>query len=150
MLCSFSRAQCHRRAQSHIRSYSLLRFLGREQRVEQKWTYLCTQGWVVWENPMTEQPVGRGNKMAGSREARKTGAEQRSHPSGRRAEGWTSVSCIIALPIGGHFIHSFGTLNRCQRPGLQWGRWQTNPALKLLHSMESEEEGSYLQVVHQM
>lgn len=137
-------------SQPHIRSYSLLRFLGRERRVERKWPYLCTQGWVVWENAMTEQPAGRGTRMAGSGEARKTGAEQRSHPSGRRAEGWTSVCCITALPTGGHFIHSFGTLDRCQRLGLQGGRWQTNPALKLLHFVESEEEGSYLQGAHQM
>lgn len=65
--------------------------------------------------------------MAGSGEARKTGAEQRPHPSGRTAEGWTSVCCITALPIGGHFIHSFGTLDRCQEAGATTGKTTDKP-----------------------
>lgn len=61
-LCSSSRAQGHRRAQPHVRSYSLLRFLGREQRVEQSGlTVALRGGWsekMPWQSSLREEAPG--------------------------------------------------------------------------------------------
>lgn len=48
-----------RRAQPHTWSHSLLRFLGREQRVQQKWTRLCPQWRAVWGKRQQEDWVQR-------------------------------------------------------------------------------------------
>lgn len=142
MLCSFSRAQCPPAEEPSVTPYpSLLRFLGRKQRGEKKWTHLCIQ---VWESAMTEQHVGRGSRMAGPGKLGKLG-QGKDHSD--QAE-WQKAD----LKVGSawlcykqlyHWVHFTPSFTWYAGSVSGWG-CNGEDALKLLTLHQSKEEGSRL------
>lgn len=67
-----------------------------KSQTQQKWTYLCTQGWAVWKSHVTEL-VERGKKVPGSGENLGKLEQNKDHTSeAEQQEGWLEswASCL--------------------------------------------------------